>query len=407
MGHIGFTPQSEHQLGGYRVQGHGRTAEQVVADAHAVAEAGAFAVVLEMVPGVVAKQITAELEIPTIGIGAGPECDAQVLVWQDMLGLREGKLPRFVKQYAELADVIRAATSTYVAEVVDGSYPGEEHTFEMKPRPRNHWDRGLACWSRARSRSSRSTEVSRRTVSAPHARIGFVATMGALHAGHDRSIKLARSVCDVVVVSIFVNPLQFGPGEDYARYPRPLEDDLAVCRRRGVDLVLAPSVADLYPAGRQVSVAAGPLGTVFEGAARPGHFDGVLTVVLKLLHIVDPDVAIFGQKDAQQLACVRRMVADLNLDVDIVGAPIIREPDGLALSSRNRFLTAADRPAALALSAALLAAAAESLPELRPGGGRQGVGGGRRFRTRPRLPGPRQSLHAGRDRRRAPRTGDA
>ena len=133
MGHIGFTPQSEHQLGGYRVQGHGRTAEQVVADAHAVAEAGAFAVVLEMVPGVVAKQITAELEIPTIGIGAGPDCDAQVLVWQDMLGLREGKLPRFVKQYAQLADVIRTATSTYVAEVVDGSYPGEEHTFEMKP----------------------------------------------------------------------------------------------------------------------------------------------------------------------------------------------------------------------------------------------------------------------------------
>ncbi len=201
------------------------------------------------------------------------------------------------------------------------------------------------------------------TVSAPHARVGFVATMGALHAGHESLVKLARSVCDVVVVSIFVNPLQFGPGEDYARYPRPLEDDLAVCRRRGVDLVLAPSVADLYPAGRQVSVAAGPLGTVFEGAARPGHFDGVLTVVLKLLNIVDPDVAIFGQKDLQQLACVRRMVADLNLDVDIVGAPIIREPDGLALSSRNRFLTAADRPAALALSSALLAAAAESLPE--------------------------------------------
>ena len=135
------------------------------------------------------------------------------------------------------------------------------------------------------------------------------------------------------------------------------------CRRLGVDLVLVPTVADLYPAGRQVTVAAGPLGTVFEGAARPGHFDGVLTVVLKLLHIVDPDVAIFGQKDVQQLACVRRMVADLNLDVDIVGAPIIREPDGLALSSRNRFLTAADRPAALALSTALRAAAAQSLPE--------------------------------------------
>lgn len=203
---------------------------------------------------------------------------------------------------------------------------------------------------------------SQRLDATPNARIGFVPTMGALHAGHESLVRLARSFCDAVVVSIFVNPLQFGPSEDYARYPRRLSDDLEVCRRLGVDLVLAPSVADLYPAGRHVTVAAGPLGTVFEGAARPGHFDGVLTVVLKLLHIVDPDVAIFGQKDAQQLACVRRMVADLNVDVDIVGAPTVRESDGLALSSRNRFLTVADRPAALALSTALRAAAAESVP---------------------------------------------
>ena len=135
MGHIGFTPQSEHQLGGYRVQGHGRTAEQVVADAHAVADAGAFAVVLEMVPGVVAKQITAELEIPTIGIGAGPECDAQVLVWQDMLGLREGKLPRFVKQYAQLADVIRAATSTYRRRGRRRQLPGRGTHLRDEARP--------------------------------------------------------------------------------------------------------------------------------------------------------------------------------------------------------------------------------------------------------------------------------
>ena len=133
MGHIGFTPQSEHGLGGYRVQGRGREAEQVIADAHAVAEAGAFAVVLEMVPGAVAKQITAELEIPTVGIGAGPDCDAQVLVWQDMLGLREGRMPRFVKQYARLADVIREATAAYVTDVIDGTFPAESHTFELKP----------------------------------------------------------------------------------------------------------------------------------------------------------------------------------------------------------------------------------------------------------------------------------
>ncbi len=133
MGHIGFTPQSEHGLGGYRVQGQGRTAEQVIADAHAVEEAGAFAVVLEMVPGVVAKQITAELEIPTVGIGAGAECDAQVLVWQDMLGLRTGKMPRFVKQYAQLAEVISEATERYVRDVTDGSFPAAEHTFELRP----------------------------------------------------------------------------------------------------------------------------------------------------------------------------------------------------------------------------------------------------------------------------------
>jgi 3-methyl-2-oxobutanoate hydroxymethyltransferase len=137
MGHIGFTPQSEHGIGGYRVQGHGSTAEEVLADAHAVADAGAFAVVLEMVPGVVAKQITAELEIPTVGIGAGPDCDAQVLVWQDMLGLRTGKLPRFVKQYAQLADVIADATAAYVADVAAGTYPAPEHTFDFKPTTGN------------------------------------------------------------------------------------------------------------------------------------------------------------------------------------------------------------------------------------------------------------------------------
>ena len=201
------------------------------------------------------------------------------------------------------------------------------------------------------------------TAGQPLARIGFVPTMGALHAGHLSLITLARSVCDLVVVSIFVNPLQFGPSEDYALYPRTVETDLETCRRVGVDLVFTPTVADLYPAGRQITVSAGPIGSVFEGAARPGHFDGVLTVVLKLLHIVDPDIAVFGQKDAQQLACVRRMVLDLNVDVQIVGAPIIREPDGLALSSRNRFLTAADRRTARALSAALRAAAAQPLPE--------------------------------------------
>ena len=197
-------------------------------------------------------------------------------------------------------------------------------------------------------------------------RLVFVATMGALHDGHRSLLRLARSLGDLVAVSIFVNPLQFGPDEDYARYPRALEADLEVCRSEGVDLVFAPSVTELYPAGRQVTVSAGTIGTVLEGAARPGHFDGMLTVVLKLFNIIKPETAVFGQKDAQQFACIQRMVTDLNLGIDLVGAPTVREIDGLALSSRNIFLSAAERQAALNLSAALdQARGAGSVPEAR------------------------------------------
>jgi len=208
------------------------------------------------------------------------------------------------------------------------------------------------------ARSSAELVGLRAEVPAYH-RVGFVATMGALHAGHASLIQQARELSDTVVVSIFVNPLQFGPGEDYARYPRPLEADLERCAELGVDLVFVPAVSDLYPSGRQVSVSAGTMGAVLEGAVRPGHFDGVLTVVLKLLNLVRPQVAVFGQKDAQQLACITRMVVDLNLDVRAVGSPTVREPDGLALSSRNVFLSPADRGLALSLVGALGKAAAQ------------------------------------------------
>ena len=197
-------------------------------------------------------------------------------------------------------------------------------------------------------------------------RLAFVPTMGALHAGHRSLIKMARSLGDTVAVSIFVNPLQFGPGEDYARYPRPLEDDLQVCQAEGVDVVFVPSVTDLYPPARQITVHAGALGSVLEGNSRPGHFDGVLTVVLKLFNIVRPQLAIFGEKDAQQLACIRRMVSDLNIPIEIVPAPIVREPDGLAISSRNVFLTATERAVARSISAALEKAATQtSVPSAR------------------------------------------
>ncbi|MEU3166166.1 pantoate--beta-alanine ligase [Streptosporangium sp. NPDC006930] len=191
--------------------------------------------------------------------------------------------------------------------------------------------------------------------------LALVPTMGALHEGHRSLIRLARERAAHVAVSIFVNPLQFGPGEDYSRYPRTFDADLEACSAEGVAVVFAPSAEDMYLPDRQVGVSAGEMGSVVEGEFRPGHLDGVLTVVLKLFNLVQPDVAVFGQKDAQQLAMIRRMVADLNLPVSIVGGPTVREPDGLALSSRNRYLSRDDRVAALSLSRALEAGAGQAL----------------------------------------------
>ncbi|GAA2104966.1 pantoate--beta-alanine ligase [Streptomyces albiaxialis] len=186
-----------------------------------------------------------------------------------------------------------------------------------------------------------------------------VMTMGALHEGHAALVRAARERVGPhgqVVVTVFVNPLQFGAGEDLDRYPRTLDADLLVAGKEGADVVFAPSVDEVYPGGEpQVRVSAGPMGERLEGAHRPGHFDGVLTVVAKLLHLTAPDVAFFGRKDAQQLAMVRRMVRDLNFPVEIVGVPTVRESDGLALSSRNRYLSRQDRATALALSRALKA----------------------------------------------------
>ena len=185
--------------------------------------------------------------------------------------------------------------------------------------------------------------------------VALVPTMGALHEGHRALIRAARAAADAVVVSIFVNPLQFGENEDLARYPRTFDADLEMCAVEGVDLVFAPSTSAIYREQPIVTVSAGALGDVLEGAHRPGHFDGVLTVVLKLFHLTQPDVAFFGAKDAQQLVLIRRMVADLDVPVQIVTVPTVREPDGLALSSRNRHLSPADRVAALAISGALRA----------------------------------------------------
>lgn len=201
-----------------------------------------------------------------------------------------------------------------------------------------------------------------RTLRVAGRRIAFVATMGALHEGHRELMRHARLAkgASVTVVSIFVNPLQFAPGEDLQRYPRPLEADLEMCREEGVELVLTPGVEDMYPEGADTTVVPGPLGSVLEGAVRPGHFAGVLTVVAKLFHLVGPDVAYFGEKDYQQLVLVRKMARDLDFPLDVVGVPTVREPDGLALSSRNAYLSEADRPRAAALQRALRAGASVS-----------------------------------------------
>jgi pantoate--beta-alanine ligase len=195
------------------------------------------------------------------------------------------------------------------------------------------------------------------TLRAAGRKVTLVPTMGALHAGHVELIRHARRApgATVTVVSIFVNPLQFGPGEDLDRYPRTMEADLDICRREGVELVFAPSADAMYEAGSDIIVHPGRLGDELEGASRPGHFAGVLTVVAKLFGIVRPQLAYFGEKDYQQLVLLRGMARQLNLGVDVIGVPTVREPDGLALSSRNAYLSAEERGRAVALSAALTA----------------------------------------------------
>jgi pantoate--beta-alanine ligase len=189
--------------------------------------------------------------------------------------------------------------------------------------------------------------------------VAVVMTMGALHEGHGQLIRAARARGDSVIVTIFLNPLQFAPGEDLDRYPRTFDADFALCTREQVDVIFAPTPDVIYPGGEPaVRVAAGPLGDRLEGEARPGHFDGVLTVVGKLLHLTRPEVAFFGEKDAQQLALIRRMVHDLDFPVEVVGWPTVREADGLALSSRNMYLSERDRIVALSLNQALQAGAA-------------------------------------------------
>ena len=197
---------------------------------------------------------------------------------------------------------------------------------------------------RALSRAARSSG----------ARLGLVPTMGALHEGHLSLVRAAREKSDLVAASIFVNPTQFGPNEDFAKYPRTMEGDCALLEREGVQLVFAPSIEEMYPQGAVTWVVVEGLSDRLCGKSRPGHFRGVTTVVAKLFHIVEPDVAFFGQKDAAQVAIIQRMVRDLNMPVKIEVCPIVREPDGLAISSRNAYLSAQERNSALVLHRSLM-----------------------------------------------------
>ncbi len=203
-------------------------------------------------------------------------------------------------------------------------------------------------------RDIREMQAASRAARIQGSAIGFVPTMGALHEGHLALVRRARSAANLVVVSIFVNPLQFGPSEDFTQYPRTLEADCVRLEAEGVEIVFAPSTEQMYPAGATTVVHVEGLSDKLDGRSRPGHFRGVSTVVAKLFHIVQPDCAVFGQKDAAQVAVLRRMVRDLNMDVELIVAPIVREADGLALSSRNVYLTPAQRQQSLVLYRALL-----------------------------------------------------
>ena len=348
-GHLGLTPQSVNVFGGYKVQGRGDAAQTLFEDALALEAAGAQLLVLECVPVELAKRITDALTIPVIGIGAGNVTDGQILVMHDAFGITGGHIPKFAKNFLAEAGDIRAGAAVY-------------------------------CRSRIRSLSGRRTQFPLRSLVVliiesvlllrqhirrlrqEGKRIALVPTMGNLHDGHMKLVDEAKASADVVVVSIFVNPMQFDRVDDLARYPRTLQDDCEKLNKRHVDFVFAPTPAEVYPQGTegQTYVDVPGLSTMLEGASRPGHFRGVSTIVSKLFNLVQPDVACFGEKDFQQLALIRKMVADMGYDIEIIGVPIVRAKDGLALSSRNGYLTADQRKIAPGLYK-VLSAVAEKL----------------------------------------------
>ncbi|CAH0775202.1 unnamed protein product [Bemisia tabaci] len=329
--HMGMTPQSVNVFGGFKVQGRDPARAKELKDAALKVEAaGAAMIVLECVPWDLAEEITRAAGVPVIGIGAGPGTDGQVLVLHDMLGLPlRGFIPSFVRNFLT-GTSIQAALRAYVEAVKDNSYPA--------PKRKDPQLRTLGTVNDVRAVVTAARRDGRR--------VALVPTMGGLHAGHIAMVNTARKVSDFVVTSVFVNPLQFGADEDLQRYPRTLEEDERLLADAGCDVLFAPSVEEMYPEGMEAvtRVVVPGVSEGLCGAQRPGHFDGVTTVVTKLLNMVQPDLAVFGEKDYQQLVVVRKLVRDLNLPVEIIAQPTVREPDGLAMSSRNRFLDKSQSP---------------------------------------------------------------
>lgn len=342
VGHIGLSPQKILQLGSYRVTGSTQEeADTVREDAKILDELGVAAIVLECVPEKLAAEITKSVQAPTIGIGAGRYTDGQILVIHDILGLVEPGMPvqRFVRRFSSMYEKVVSAVNRYAGAVRRREFPAAKNVYSAV-------EAGAAA-APARTPIRAGTIPELRAALAGRNEdglLGFVPTMGALHAGHVSLVERARADCSTVVASIYVNPTQFAPTEDLAKYPRDLEGDIAKLAAAGCDIVFFPDNASMYPDGEMTRVTVN--GSITEGLcgrSRPGHFTGVATIVLKLLNLVRPDRAYFGEKDAQQLRVIRRMAADLFLETEIVGCPIVRESDGLAMSSRNVYLSPEER----------------------------------------------------------------
>ena len=360
VAHLGLTPQSIHKMSGYRVQAKSlQEINQLIRDALALEAAGAFAIVLEAIPGEVARRITVALRIPTIGIGAGLHCDGQILVLHDLINLSFSPPAKFVRRYADAGALITNAVERYRADVLRREFPADQESYHLGKETQAALEQQETRPETRRLSVISTIEEMRHACAKLRAAgktLGLVPTMGALHAGHLSLVEAAQADCDAVAVSVFVNPTQFGPKEDFAAYPRTLSEDVKVLEAAGVALLFAPTIEEMYPSNGSTFVTVEGLSDRLDGASRPGHFRGVATVVTKLLHIFAPDRAYFGQKDAAQVAVLRRMVRDLCFDVRLEVRPTVRESDGLAMSSRNRNLSVQERNQAQVLSRALRAA---------------------------------------------------